>query len=264
MDITNVSSRLRYLDASDVDDPRVTFDGLAVRGSDGNKLGDLDGFLVDELSGRAYYAIVDSGGWFKSRRFLLPIGHAQLADDRRSLRADVSREALRQYPEFNEDRFPEFTDDEWRAFEQRMAYACCPDESRGVDAAIQHDTLRHYQQSDWWHADRGRRDRYQPLARRSWRVHRPDRNRDIVSPAPTASRATQDRELVTARERDEHEAMDGGDVSPHLGGRAQPGDVLGIETGGERSYLSETTEDENKRRRDAEKAAGKQKRDENR
>ena len=40
--------------------------------------------------------------------------------------------------------------------------------------------------------------------------------------------------------------------SPHFGGRAQPGDVIGVETGGEQTHVGETTEDENKRRRSAE------------
>jgi len=50
-------------------------------------------------------------------------------------------------------------------------------------------------------------------------------------------------------------------VSPHDGGRAQPGDVLGIETGGERSYLGDDDKAENQRRRDAERDAGKLERD---
>jgi hypothetical protein len=44
-----------------------------------------------------------------------------------------------------------------------------------------------------------------------------------------------------------------GDRSPHHGGRAQPGDVLGLETGGETTAIGDTAEDEDKRRRDAEK-----------
>ncbi|MGE4054183.1 MAG: hypothetical protein AB7F99_05235 [Vicinamibacterales bacterium] len=39
--------------------------------------------------------------------------------------------------------------------------------------------------------------------------------------------------------------------------RAQPGDVLGIERGGESTNLGDTAEDEDKRRHDAEKAARK-------
>jgi hypothetical protein len=43
------------------------------------------------------------------------------------------------------------------------------------------------------------------------------------------------------------------DVSPHFGGRAQPGDILGFETGGETTSLGDTSEDENKRRHELEK-----------
>jgi hypothetical protein len=45
-------------------------------------------------------------------------------------------------------------------------------------------------------------------------------------------------------------------VSPHFGGRAQPGDVLGIETGGETSEIGDSAEDENERRRKLEKDKG--------
>ena len=41
------------------------------------------------------------------------------------------------------------------------------------------------------------------------------------------------------------------DTSPHFDGRAQPGDVLGIETGGEETHIGETSEDENERREKA-------------
>jgi hypothetical protein len=47
------------------------------------------------------------------------------------------------------------------------------------------------------------------------------------------------------------ESRDADDVSPHYGGRAQPGDILGIETGGETTEIGDTAEDENKRRRDS-------------
>ena len=38
-------------------------------------------------------------------------------------------------------------------------------------------------------------------------------------------------------------------------GRAQPGDVIGIETGGEQTHIGEDREDEDKRREDAEEDA---------
>lgn len=57
------------------------------------------------------------------------------------------------------------------------------------------------------------------------------------------------------RERDRDAPVDSGDVSPHYGGRAQPGDVLGIETGGETTGIGDTAEDEDERRREAAKKA---------
>jgi len=53
-----------------------------------------------------------------------------------------------------------------------------------------------------------------------------------------------------------------GDVSPHFGGRAQPGDVLGLETGGETTGIGDTSEDENERRRELEQQAARNRDDE--
>jgi PRC-barrel domain len=253
---TPYNSQLRYLDADDIDDSAIDFDGLDVRGADGHKLGDLDGFIVDSTSGRVYHAVVDSGGWFTSRRFLLPIGHARLDADRRALTVDVTKDRIRQYPEFDADRFRKFTDDEMRAFEQRMSVVCCPDDAQSVDAVVQYDTLRHYSQPDWWKRDYNRADRFRDVARVA--------DRDIPGRRTAAETSAAARERERARETyDREHAMahdrsrNGGEVSPQVDGRAQPGDVLGIRTGGEQSHLGEDAEDENKRRRDAERNAAK-------
>ena len=60
---------------------------------------------------------------------------------------------------------------------------------------------------------------------------------------------------LNRREREKDATVDSGDVSPHHGGRAQPGDILGIETGGETTGIGDTAEDEDERRRDAFKKA---------
>ena len=232
------ASRLRYLDADDLDDSTVSFDGLDVRGTNDEKLGDLDGFIVDSGSGRVYYAVVDSGGWFSSHRFLLPVGHATIDSDRSAMRVDVTKESVKRFPEFHADRFHQFTDDELLAFEQRMAIACCPDDAGTVATTLGYDTLQHYSQPGWWKAEYSRKERFRPV----------EGSEGERARTAEPSRRSFDREHVIARERDR-----AGDVSPHYEGRAQPGDVIGIETGGERTYVGETSEDENKRRRDAEK-----------
>ena len=253
MDQTTYASRLRYLDADDLDDSDVDFDGLDVRGADGDKLGEVAGFLVDPGSGRVLYTVVDSGGWFRSRRFLVPIGHASVDRTGPSLRVDVVRDRLRDYPEFDEERFRELSDDELRAYEQRMAAICCPDDLRGDTAAWRHDAARHYQQPSWWSAGAYTASRLRPIEPASFRTR--SSVGALTSAVPV--RETYDREHVTAREdrdrlSDDRRASD--DVSPHYGGRAQPGDVLGLETGGETTGIGDTADDEDTRRRKAERA----------
>jgi hypothetical protein len=72
-------------------------------------------------------------------------------------------------------------------------------------------------------------------------------------------RELHDTERVVAHERDQRRlgsqhAEERREPSPHYEGRAQPGDVLGLETGGERTYIGDTAEDENERRLAAEEA----------
>jgi hypothetical protein len=152
MENTTYAARLRYLDAEDIDAAVVDYDGLKVVGRDGHRLGNVDGFIIDAEARRVNYVVVDSGGWFTSRRLLLPIGHATLGDDRKSLQVDVSRDALRRFPEFDEDAFRTFSDDELRAFERNTVIACCPDEPlENVSVpSWGYDARRHYSQPEWW------------------------------------------------------------------------------------------------------------------
>jgi hypothetical protein len=243
MEYRTYASRLRYLDADDVDDGVVDYDGLDIQGPDGDKLGEVDGFIVDAHAGRVYYVVVDSGGWFSSRRFLLPIGHATLDDGARALRVDVSRDALSRYPEFHENSFRDFTDEDLRIFESRMVEACCPGEGEETgEPSVRswaYDTRRHYTQPSWWAGGQFATEHLRPVNTRAFRN----------TPPPTAApvREVHQTEFATGREGVR-------EVSPHLDGRAQPGDVLGIETGGERTAIGDTAEAENRRRETAERA----------
>ena len=83
------SSRLRFVDAGKLEDADVKLDHFAVYGWGHEKLGQLNGFIIDTEAGAVQYAVVSGGGWLKSKRFLLPIGHRPFrraeegADDRR-------------------------------------------------------------------------------------------------------------------------------------------------------------------------------------
>ena len=114
------AQRLRYLDAHDVDDPVVDYDGLEVRGSDRAKLGTIAGFIVNAVNGRIQYFVVNSSGWLRSRRVLIPVGHAMLSDDRTALTVDIPRTRLAESPDFDPERFRDFTADDIRQFERRV------------------------------------------------------------------------------------------------------------------------------------------------
>jgi PRC-barrel domain len=227
------NSRLRYVDAGKLQHSRVDFEGLDVRSAAGEKLGDVEGFVYDAASSRPYYIVVDSGGWFTSRQFLLPIGHAALDSDARALITDVGKDQIGKYPEFHPERFAAMKDEDVRAYQQRMVEACCTSDAatRAASDEWGFDTYPHYRQPDWWDA------RFQPTA-------------DLggVKSVPVSTSSTEyDRERLVAH----------GDTSPHFEGRAQPGDILGIETGGERTGIGDSAEDENERRAEAEKDARK-------
>ena len=158
--------RFRYLDAADVNADVVRFEELDVVGADGQKIGDIEGFVVDVDARRVNHIVVDSGGWFSSRRLLLPIGHAAIGPDRKSLRTDVSKDALRWLPEFDADRFSEFTDEELHAFERHTAIACCPDQSleEVSTRAWGYESWDHYRQPEWWRMNVYAPERLQSLA----------------------------------------------------------------------------------------------------
>ena len=236
---------LRYVDADDLDDSTIDFDGLNVVSPTGDKLGDVDGFIIDSSSARPYYVVVDGGGWFKSKFFLLPIGHVNLDTTNRKLVADVAKDRVERYPGFDRSEFEKLSDDELNRMDSQMMAACCPSELDTRTASTSgFDTRAHYTAPGWWRSD----------------FYRADRTGTAAESIAGASAAGATRDRVRVNDRDAVVAREG-DVSPHLDGRAQPGDVLGVETGGEQTHVGETAEDENKRRRDAQEAAAKQRRD---
>jgi len=244
---------LRYVDADDLDDSALDFDGLDVESTAGEKLGDVDGFVIDINAARPMYVVVDAGGWFWSKYFLLPVGHVALDSAGRKLVADVPRERVARFPGFDRDEFEQLTDGELMDMDEQMLAACCPDQTFDrLTAAERYNRWSHYRQPGWWDASYYRPDRVDNAARALGAAGAVAAGSSTASsttlPSRDEVRANRDRE----REREATVASEG-DVSPHFGGRAQPGDVLGIETGGEETHVGDTTEDENKRREEAEK-----------
>lgn len=218
METQNFGAGLRYVDVEELQRSNAgLMVGAEIRDRNDEKVGELDGFVVDAVTGRPKYAVIEAGGWFKSERYLLPIGHLDVAPDG-NCTVDIARSAIERYPEFDESRWLRASSEKRWAFEYETLSACCPEDAGLVGAgekAVNFDRWAHHHEPAWW--------------------------RTYAKTDPTIGL--------------EHDRAMAGDPSPHQGGRAQPGDVLGIETAGERSYIGDTAETENERREAAEREA---------
>jgi hypothetical protein len=230
---------LRYLDAGALDDSEVDFDEMTVESPTGEHLGKVEGFIVDSESARPYYVVVDAGGWFKSKHFLLPVGHAHFDQGNEVLRADLSRDHVERFPGFNRDEFDKLTADDLKRLNDETLSVCSvagviytASEADPYSAAWDRPD---FQYPDWWRS----------TTPESRLPERTETTSATGRPTRTSDRSDRERRVA---------AVGQGDNSPHFGGRAQPGDVVGIETGGETTRLGDTTEDEDRRREDAERA----------
>jgi PRC-barrel domain len=141
-------SWLRYLAAGDLDGGALDFARFEVDGIDGNQLGKVDGFIVDISSGRPYYVVVDGGGWFRSKFFLVPIGHVRLDEERKALVSDLARNRVENFPGFDKAEFERLSDDEIARLAGRVASSCCDDNAVYTDRSWIEQP--HYRQPDWW------------------------------------------------------------------------------------------------------------------
>src|SRR6185503_4888859 len=111
-------SRLRYVDAGQLESRVLNLDGLDVRNTRDEHIGDVEGLLIDSVSGRPRYLVVDSGGWFRSRTFLLPVAHARLDESRRALRADIDKDTINRFPQMRSDRYDALPDQELQQYDE--------------------------------------------------------------------------------------------------------------------------------------------------
>src|SRR2546428_9516769 len=150
---------LRYVNADDLDDTSVKFASMKVENAQGEKLGSVDGFIIDVDTARPYYLVVDSGGWFKSKHFLVPVGYARLDEERVVMLADLTRERIKRYPGFDKDEFAKLSDQELEQFAQSTAAACSVTEIVIVSDVPWSEWQPHYLQPDWWQSDYYRPER---------------------------------------------------------------------------------------------------------
>ena len=135
---------LKFVDAKDLDESGTPFAGVPVTDANGEKLGEVEGFIVDAPHGIPRHVVV-SAGWFIHKHFLLPIGHATLAADGRTLIADVLKDRVNRFPGFDKGEFEKLDPDALAQLDAAMAAACVSEANAATPVLDDH-----YRVPGWW------------------------------------------------------------------------------------------------------------------
>jgi ferritin-like metal-binding protein YciE len=101
-------------------DERMSRDSLEVRNDADDRLGTLDGLVVDATSGAPRYIVVDADGLFSWRRSLLPMTIVRFDRSAHLLRVPLDKDIASRYPAFDRNEFDRMDDDAVRKYEARL------------------------------------------------------------------------------------------------------------------------------------------------
>jgi hypothetical protein len=140
-------ARLRYVPLHSVEH-LTGLSNIRVVNDAGDDLGTLDGFLLDQTSRRPYYVVIDAGGWFGGRRYVLPIGEGTFDQLAKLLRVRLDTETIQRYPQFDAQEFEQLTEDESRRYEARLLESFMPEVPAADHRA--YERLPQFRQPEWW------------------------------------------------------------------------------------------------------------------
>jgi PRC-barrel domain len=98
------------------DDPAKDIRGRTLYGTNDEKLGKIADVIFDHSTGDIAYIVVDTGGWLRSNKFILPPEHLPASsahpDD---FVSDLTKEQIEKFPPYDEKRLA--SPDEWSDYE---------------------------------------------------------------------------------------------------------------------------------------------------
>lgn len=99
---TNYQSEL----GQDYYDPQ----GRTVYGANDEKIGKIEGALVEQDTGKIRYFIVDVGGWFNSKEVLIPAGFADFRNDDDVYISNLTKDHAENLEDYDEARVYQYND----------------------------------------------------------------------------------------------------------------------------------------------------------
>lgn len=102
-----------------ISEPSEDVRGSHVYGLNDEKLGKIEDVIFDHSTGEIRYAVVDTGGWLHSKKFLVPAVrlHAS-AKHENDFQADVNKQQIESFPPFNEADLE--SENRWQGYEQKL------------------------------------------------------------------------------------------------------------------------------------------------
>jgi len=97
---TDRESGLCFLKASRVDGPTGDLGGLQLHGQSDETLGMLNGILIDPAARRVRYFVLETPGWFRSRKYLIST-ECLAKVERNALRLEIHADDLSSLDEFD-------------------------------------------------------------------------------------------------------------------------------------------------------------------
>lgn len=103
---------LRYLDAHAVECPAGKLEGLSLVSQDDESVGLIDGVLIDPVTRKLRYFVVEVARLFNRRRYLVPADSpAVVIPEDRALRVEVPSDSIERQ-RFDARSVPRFSDDD--------------------------------------------------------------------------------------------------------------------------------------------------------
>jgi hypothetical protein len=114
----------------DVDDIR----GAKIYGRNEEKLGEIADVIFDHSTGDIRYVVVDTGGWFTHKQFLIPANRIEIrSEDAPEYRVNLSREEVEHFPKYDPDAVSD--SDRWSSFERDYRHQT---DQYFVDSGVMH------------------------------------------------------------------------------------------------------------------------------
>jgi uncharacterized protein (TIGR02271 family) len=106
--------RLRDLEGFEIVEGDIDPRGWELIGRDGEKIGKIDGLLVSPSARKAYFALVNTGGWLQNKLFAIPLSAISFDPYQKTAQAPYLKKQFHNAPEYREsDRNFQRYDDFW-------------------------------------------------------------------------------------------------------------------------------------------------------